>query len=136
MEKRPTSITVIGVLLLVFTLLGVVGLVMTATTAAMAEQVAKMHISLPMYQAYGALGIIINLVCVYGIFKGLTWSRVLYLVWGIIGLVASFYISPMKASVVIGLILLVVICGFLWTNTANDWFQARGLMLKREPARG
>ena len=76
MEKRPTSITVIGVLLLVFTLLGVVGLVMTATTAAMAEQVAKMHISLPMYQAYGALGIIINLVCVYGIFKGLPWSRV------------------------------------------------------------
>lgn len=89
MEKRPTSITVIGVLLLVFTLLGVVGLVMTATTAAMAEQVAKMHISLPMYQAYGALGIIINLVCVYGIFKGLPWSRVLYLVWGIIGLVAG-----------------------------------------------
>ena len=42
----------------------------------------------------------------------------------------------MKASIVIGLILLVVICGFLWTNTANDWFQARGLMLKREPARG
>ena len=121
---------------LVTIVMPVVGLVMTATTAAMAEQVAKMHISLPMYQAYGALGIIINLVCVYGIFKGLPWSRVLYLVWGIIGLVASFYISPMKASVVIGLILLVVICGFLWTNTANDWFQARGLMLKREPARG
>jgi hypothetical protein len=57
-------------------------------------------------------------------------------VWGIIGLVVGFYISPMKASIVIGLILLVVICGFLWTNTANDWFQARGLMLKREPARG
>lgn len=136
MEKRPTSITVIGVLLLILTLLGIAGLVMTASSAAMAEQVAKMHISIPMYQAYGALGVIINLVCIYGIFKGLPWSRVLYLVWGIIGLVVGLYISPMKASVVIGLVFLVVICGFLWTNTANDWFQARGLMLNRERARG
>ena len=136
MEKRPVSITIIGVLLLVFTLLGLVGLVMTATTAAMAEQVAKLNISMPVYQAYGALGIIINLACIYGIFKGLPWSRVLYLVWGIIGLVVGMYISPTKVSVVIGLVLLVVVCAFLWTNTANDWFQARGFMLKREAARG
>jgi len=42
----------------------------------------------------------------------------------------------MKASVVIALVVLVVVCVFLWTNTANDWFQARGLMLSRERARG
>jgi hypothetical protein len=136
MGKRPTSITVIGALLLIFTLIGLVGLVMAGSNAAMAEQITKMHISLPLYLAYGTLGILINLACVYGIFKGLPWSRVLYLAWGIIGLVVGFYIAPMKASIVLGLVLLVVVCAFLWTNTANDWFQARGLMLKREPDRG
>jgi hypothetical protein len=136
MGKRPTSITVIGALLLIFTLIGLVGLVMAGSNAAMAEQITKMHISLPLYLAYGTLGILINLACVYGIFKGLPWSRVLYLGWGIIGLVVGFYIAPMKASIVLGLVLLVVVCAFLWTNTANDWFQARGLMLKREPDRG
>jgi hypothetical protein len=136
MGKRPTSITVIGSLLLIFTLIGIVGLVMAGSNAAMAEQITKMHISLPLYLAYGTLGILINLACVYGIFKGLPWSRVLYLGWGIIGLVVGFYIAPMKASIVLGLVLLVVVCAFLWTNTANDWFQARGLMLKREPDRG
>jgi hypothetical protein len=135
MEKRPTSITVIGVVLLLFTALGVAGLVMAGSNAAMTKAIEQTHISLPLYQAYGAVGIIINLACVYGIFKGLPWSRVLYLAWGIIGLVVGFYISPIKASVVIGLVLLVVICAFLWTNTANDWFQARGLMLKRERSR-
>jgi hypothetical protein len=136
MGKRPSSITVIGALLLIFTLIGLVGLVMAGSNAAMAEQITKMHISLPLYLAYGTLGILINLACVYGIFKGLPWSRVLYLGWGIIGLVVGFYIAPMKASIVLGLVLLVVVCAFLWTNTANDWFQARGLMLKREPDRG
>jgi hypothetical protein len=77
MGKRPTSITVIGALLLIFTLIGLVGLVMAGSNAAMAEQITKMHISLPLYLAYGTLGILINLACVYGIFKGLPWSRVL-----------------------------------------------------------
>ena len=58
MEKRPTSITVIGVVLLLFTLLGVAGLVMTASNAAMTKEIEKMHISLPLYQAFGAAGII------------------------------------------------------------------------------
>ena len=136
MQKRPTSITVIAIVLLVFTLLGVVGLVTAASNAEMTKVLAQMHMSLPVYEAYGALGIIINLVCIYGFFKGLPWSRVLYLVWGVIGLVIGFYISPMKASVVIALVVLVVVCVFLWTNTANDWFQARGLMLSRERSRG
>ena len=135
MGKRPTSITVIGVLLLVFTLFGLVGLAMAGSNPVMIKAIEQMHMSLPVYEAYGAVGIIINLACVYGIFKGLPWSRVLYLAWGIIGLVVGLYISPMKATVVAGLVVLVVICAFLWTNTANDWFQARGLMLKREPDR-
>ena len=41
----------------------------------------------------------------------------------------------MKAAVVVSLVFLVIICIFLWTNTANDWFQARGLMLTRERSR-
>ena len=135
MEKRPTSITVIAIVLLIFTLLGIFGLFSAASNPQMTQMLAQMHMSLPLYEAYGALGVIINCACIYGFWKGLPWSRVLYLVWGIIGLVVSFFISPIKAAIVVALILLVVICVFLWTNTANDWFQARGLMLKRERAR-
>lgn len=136
MGTRPTSMTVIAVVLLLFTLLGVFGLITAASSGEMTKALAQMHMSLPVYEAYGALGIIINLACIYGIWTGLPWSRVLYLVWGIIGLVVSFYISPIKAAIVVALVILVVVCAFLWTNTANDWFQARGLMLKREPDRG
>jgi hypothetical protein len=132
MEKRPTSMTVIGILLIVFTLLGIYGLITAGTNPIMTKMLTQMHVSLPLYEAYGALGIVISLACAYGIFKGLPWSRVLYLAWGIVGLIVGLYISPIKAALVLSLIFLVVICAFLWTNTANDWFSARGLMLKRE----
>ena len=135
MEKRPTSMTVIAVLLIVFALFGAYGVISAGTNPVMAQMIAQMHVSLPLYQAYGAIGIVVGLACAYGIWKGLPWSRVLYLVWGVIGLVVGLYISPMKAAVVVSLVFLVIICIFLWTNTANDWFQARGLMLTRERSR-
>lgn len=135
MEKRPTSMTVIGWLLVVLSLFGIYGIVSINSNPIAANMLQQMHISPVLYQAWGSLGLIINLCCAYGILKGLPWSRVLYLVWGIIGLVVSIYISPVKAAVVLGLVILVIICAFLWTNTANDWFQARGFMLKRERAR-
>ena len=134
--KRPLSLTIIAWLLIVFSIIGIASIFMIGSNPAAMKMMEQMPVSLEFQKAWAVVGTIINLAVAYGIFKGLPWSRVLYLVWGIIGLVVGFYISPMKASVVIGLILLVVICGFLWTNTANDWFQARGLMLKREPARG
>ena len=54
---------------------------------------------------------------------------------GVISLVAGFYLSPIKYVLVLSLILIVVIAAFLWTNAANDWFNARGFMLKRERER-
>jgi hypothetical protein len=135
MEKRPVSMTVIGWVIIVFSLLGVYGLIMAGSNPMMTKMLGQMHMSLALYQAWAALGIAVSLACAYGILKGLPWSRVLYLVWGIVGLVVGLYISPIKAALVLSLVILVVVCAFLWTNTANDWFQARGLMLKRERAR-
>lgn len=135
MEKRPVSLTIIGWLLIVLALFGLYAVATMASNPLAMKMLAQMHVSLALEQAWGALGAIVNLVCAYGILKGLPWSRVLYAVWGVIGVIVSFYISPMKAAVVLGLIILVVIAAFLWTNSANDWFSARGFMLKRERSR-
>src|SRR5438270_11819547 len=135
MDKRPLSLTIIAGLIILFSLFGVYGLVMAGSNPIMTKMLVQMHISLPLYQAWGALGIVVSLACAYGILKGLPWSRVLYLVWGIIGLIVGLYVSPIKAALVVSLVILVVVCVFLWTNAANDWFQARGLMLSRERGR-
>jgi hypothetical protein len=135
MDKCPVSLTVIAVILIVLAVLGIIGLFVIGSNAKFMAALGQMHLSLAMYQAWAALGAIVTLICAYGILKGRPWSRVLYVAWGIIGLVVGAYISPMKASLVISLIILIVISIFLWSNNANDWFQARGLMLKRERSR-
>lgn len=136
MEKRPVSLTIIAVLLIILSLLGLVAVMMIGRLPGTAEAIQQMHVSLMFLQVWGVVGTIVNLICAYGILKGMPWSRVLYIAWGVLGLVVSAYTSPSKGGVVFGLIVLVVFGVFLWTNAANDWFQARGLMLSREAPRG
>jgi hypothetical protein len=94
--------------------------------------IEQMHMSLWQQQVFGTVGAVVNIICAYGILKGLPWSRVLYVVWSVLGIVIGLYISPMKVVVVLGVLFLVVISFFLFRDNANEWFQARGFMLTRE----
>ena len=131
-EKRPLSLTIIAWVLIVLSLLTLVGVFTMRSNPVMMKMMEQVPVSILVYQAWTVLGVIIDLIVAYGIFKGLPWSRVLYVVWGVIGLVVGFFISPQKAYLVFGLIVLVVISIFLFGEKANDWFSARGFMLKRE----
>jgi hypothetical protein len=132
MEKRPISLTIIAWLLIVLSLLALIGVFTMQSNPAMTKMVEQMHVSLLFEQAWIVIGVIIDLIVAYGIFKAQPWSRVLYVVWGIIGIVVGFYISPQKAYLVLSLIILVIFSIFLFSAKANDWFAARGLMLRRE----
>jgi uncharacterized membrane protein len=132
MEKRPISLTIIAWLLIVLSLLALIGVFTMQSNPAMTKMVEQMHVSLLFEQAWIVIGVIIDLIVAYGIFKAQPWSRVLYVVWGIIGIVVGFYISPQKAYLVLSLNILVIFSIFLFSAKANDWFAARGLMLRRE----
>jgi hypothetical protein len=132
MEKRPVSLTIIAWLLIVFAVLGLIGVATMKSNPQMLKMIDEMHVSLLFEQVWGAIGAVITLVCAYGIFKGQPWSRVLYVAWGIVSLVVGFYTTPMKAVLVISLIILIVFAIFLFSARANEWFSASGLMLKRE----
>ena len=132
MEKRPLSLTIVAWVLVVLSLLALVGAFTMQSNPAMMKAMAEMHVSLAVEQAWTVIGVVVNLIVAYGIFKAQPWSRVLYVVWGIIGLIAGFFISPMKAAMVLSLVVLVVISIFLFSAKANEYFSARGFMLKRE----
>jgi uncharacterized membrane protein affecting hemolysin expression len=132
MEKRPLSLTIIAWLLVVFALFGLYGVFTMGSNPIAMKMLEQMHVSLMFQQAWGTVNCIITLICAYGIFKGQPWSRVLYVGWGILGIIVSFFISPMKAVIVLSLIILIVVAAFLFSAKGNEWFAARGLALTRE----
>ncbi|HEX5237654.1 MAG TPA: hypothetical protein VFW39_04230 [Sphingomicrobium sp.] len=132
MEKRPLSLTVIAWILIVLGLFGLYGAATMGSNPMAAKMLANSPVPLVVNQVWGVIGCLVSFIVAYGIFKGQPWSRVLYVVWTIIQILVGLYISPVKALLVFSLIVLVVISIFLFSAKANDWFSARGFMLKRE----
>lgn len=132
MTKRPVSLTVIAWILIVLGLFGLYGAATLGSNPMAAKMLAQSPVPLVVNQLWSALGAVVGFIVAYGIFRGQPWSRVLYVVWSIIQILVGLYISPMKALLVVSVIVLVVFCIFLFSEKANDWFSARGFMLKRE----
>ena len=138
MGKRPLSLTIVGWFLIVVSLFGFYGIATMGSNPVMMKMIEQSHMSLLFQQAWGTIGCIVTLICANGILKGFPWSRVLYVGWGIIGLVVGLYTSPMKYTALVSLVFLVVISAVLFSLRGNEWFAARGFALKREdsgPAR-
>src|SRR6188472_3001356 len=129
MEKRPLSLTIIMWFLVVTSLFGLYSVLTIRSNPVAMKMIEQMHVPILYQQVWGVLGTIVSLIVAYGIFKGLPWSRVLYVAWGIIGLVVGYFISPMPLVLALSFIFLVVISAFLFGNKANEWFAARGLAL-------
>jgi len=132
MEKRPLSLTIIAWFLIITSLFALYSAATMGSNPVAMKMIEQMHMSLRVQQAFSATGAVVNIICAYGILKGMPWSRVLYVVWSVIGIAVGLYISPMKILVALGLLFLVVISFFLFRDAANEWFQARGFMLTRE----
>lgn len=132
MEKRPLSLTIIGGLLILGALFGIYTAATIGSNPMMLKMQEQTHVPIIYNQLTTGVGVVVSLLVAYGIFKAQPWSRVLYVVWGIISLILGFYTVPIKAALVLSLIILVVVSIFLYSAKANDWFSARGLMLKRE----
>jgi hypothetical protein len=134
MQKRPLSLTIIAVFLALFSLLGLYGTLTMGSNPAAVKMLEASKVPLMFLQIWGVIGCLVTLACAYGIWKGLPWSRVLYVVWNVIGIVVSFFTTPQQSLILVSIVIFVVIAGFLYTNRANEWFSARGFALKRETA--
>lgn len=134
MEKRPLSLTIIGWFLVLSGLFGLYSVLTMGSNELAMRMLEQMHVSLRLQQAMGVIGCAIGLVCAYGIFKGLPWSRVLYVGWSVVSLVISVFTSPFKSVIILGVLYLIVIGYFLFRPAADRWFAAKGLQLQRGEA--
>ena len=132
MQQRPLSLAIIAWFLGITALISIYSIATMGSNPLVAKMLEKMPVSLTFLQAWSSLGVIITLACAYAIWKGLPWGRVLYVVWSVIGIIVSFYTSPMQSLILISIVFFIIIAGFLFTNRANEWFSARGFALKRE----
>ena len=134
MEKRPLSLTIIAWFLLITSLFGLYSVLTMSSNEMAMRMLEQSGVSLQFQQAMGVISCVIAVICAYGIFKGLPWSRVLYVGWSVVSLAIGLFTSPFKSVLILGIVFLLVIAYFLFRPTADRWFAAKGLQLQRGDA--
>lgn len=123
--QRPTSISVISILLIVFGFLGLLGqlFMMFSTTEEMRQAMQEVS-SLPfeVQVAQGLVGSVVTIVCGFGLRAGANWARVLYVVFMVLGIVISFATSELTLALAPSVLFTALIIFFLYRPAANAFF--------------
>lgn len=124
--QRPTSLTIIAWLLIVFGVFGLISQLMMGDNPVVQKVLAESPLPSSVHMAMGIIGAVVSLASGYGILKGLNWSRYLYVGWSIVGLVFGLLTSPFTSIFLISVLFLAVFAFFLFRPAANAWFGGAG----------
>ena len=123
MIRRPISITIIAWWLI---LSGIFGAIFSATmelSPALVEIASRSPIPVSVQEVYGLINGLVVIGCGIGFLQGAPWSRLLYLVWSMLGFVYGFFVSPGWMIVAV-FIFYGVVLSILCRRSANLWFEA------------
>lgn len=124
--RRPTSVTVIGWILIVMGCISLITSILSLNNPMAAELMAKNPLPIPVQYLLLYAGVLTTVVSGIAMLKAQNWARLLYVVWSAIGLVIVLATSPMKAAMIPGFVGFVVITFFLFRQKANEYFSPTG----------
>lgn len=126
MRTRPTSITVIAWILI---LMGGISLVTTTlmispvtNNPAIRELMSKSPVPVPVQYAMTYVALLVMLVSGVAMLKGQNWGRWLYVVGTALSFLIGIMTSPLKAAMIPGFVVFVVVTFFLFRPKANKYF--------------
>ncbi len=129
MTARPTSITVIGWILIVFGIFGLLGMLMFAglmNSPLVHQALEASRVPVPVQLALGFTGTVVYLVCGISLLKRQGWARFVYAAWGVVSIVYMLLSSPYPSLLMIpSVALYVVIVFFLFRPEARAYFAGR-----------
>lgn len=120
--QRPTSLTIIGWLLIVFAAFGLISQLMMQDNPVAQQMLAESTVPASVHLALGIVGALVSAASGYGILKGLNWSRFLYIGWSILGVAITLITMPFTSILLISVVMIAVIAFFLFRPAANSWF--------------
>lgn len=125
--NRPTSLTIIGWLLIVMGIFGLISQLTMQDNPAVQQVIAESPLPASVHMILGIIGAIVGVVSGYGVLKGMNWSRFLYVGWSAVGLVIGLLTTPFTSIMVLSLVFVGVFAFFLFRPAANDWFNGQAI---------
>jgi hypothetical protein len=130
MDNRPTSVTVISVLLIVFGaigLLGVLAIVGLQDNPMIHDALAQVSAPVPVQIAMGSVGVLVSIGTGVACILRKGWMRFVYIGWWVISFIYGYMVNPLSIiSVALSVVFFGIVVYFLFTPKARAWFAGTG----------
>lgn len=123
MIQRPKSITVVSWILIILGGLSLISSTISLNNPIAREMMAKSPIPVNVQFVMMFAGILIMIISGAAMLKGQNWARLLYVGWSVLGFAIGIATSPMKAAMIPGLVIFLIIVFFLFRPKANAYFK-------------
>ena len=127
MSTRPASITVIGIILMIFGGFGVLAMLMfiamkDSPFMQPALQMNPMPVSVQI--AFGLVGTLVYILCGALLLLRQGWARYAYILWNVFSIAYTLYTSPYSPLLLIpSVVILAVAVYFMFTPPVRAWFR-------------
>ncbi|MYN15482.1 hypothetical protein GTP81_01815 [Rugamonas sp. FT107W] len=125
--KRPTSVTVIAWLLIASSLISLVSSYASMDNPQVRELMSKSLLPLSVQYAMMFASLAMMVTTGVAMLKGLGWGRLVYFSWSVLGLVVGLLTSPIKTTLIPGVIALAIFAYFLYRPKANAYFSGQAV---------
>jgi len=125
MKIRPTSITVISWFLIISAGISLVSTLAIINNSEALALMEKNSLPISFQHAITYVGLVVMIVSGVAMLKGKNWARFLYVIWSVVGLVIGIATSPMKAAMIPGFVVFLVVAFFLFRPKASAFFAPR-----------
>ena len=123
--RRPTSISIIGWLLIVFGVLAFISVLINPFILAHDPKVAALmahsQASQTVIETVGLIGAIVDVAAGTMLLRRVAAGRLLYVIWGAFTLAFSLWSSPVKGTLIGAAVIYGLIVFFLFRRPAGDW---------------
>ena len=128
MDKRPDSVTVIGIILIVFGgfgLLGSLAFFALKDNPMIQQALAQMQVPVSVQIAISLAGALISIGGGIAVILRQGWAVYLLTAWAVAALGYGFYASPSVLGVLVSLIYWALILVFLFLPANRAWFKGK-----------
>ena len=121
-NKRPTSVTIVGWILIIMSVFSLVGATLSFNSPMTRELMSLSAVPIPVQYVLAYVGLLLTMLSGIMILKGRNWGRWLYVGWTLFGSLFGLLTSPMKTAMIPGIVIFLIFTFILFRPRANAYF--------------
>ena len=132
MKKRPLTVTIVSWYLVISGIIGFIAIPFSLKSEITHKVLAQTPVPIGLQYTIMFFGLIVPLACGVAMLKGHNWGRVLYIIWQLLALTYTLTTSPIRAAVIPGSIIYIVVVFCIINTKANEYFSSKEIDLDAE----